>query len=194
MLPLPAGIVRAIALTYRGHGDAERPESGYRVEDYAADALELLDELGIESAVVAGHSLGTYVAEQIAIERPERVSGLVLAGAPGTPAHNPVMAEIVAEVAELEDPVDPAFVHEFQASTTELPLAPGLLDRFVAESLKLPARVWREAFARMLDIDLAARLGDIGAPALLIHGERDAIVPRTEQKWLLAAACRTRGS
>jgi non-heme chloroperoxidase len=84
VLPLLPESIRAIALTMRGHGDAERPDSGYRAEDYAADAIELLDQLGLESVVVGGHSLGTYVAEQIAIEQPERVDALVLAGAPRT--------------------------------------------------------------------------------------------------------------
>ena len=186
VLPLLPDSIRAIAVTMRGHGDAERPDSGYRAEDYAADAIELLDELGLESVVVCGHSLGTYVAAQIAIERPDRVDALVLEGAPGTPAQNPVIAEVAAAVAELDDPIDPAFVREFQLSTTERPLAPGLLDTFVEESLKLPARTWRAAFADLLEIDLAERLGDIAAPTLLIHGEQDAIVPRSEQKWLLA--------
>jgi non-heme chloroperoxidase len=136
--------------------------------------------------VVSGHSLGTYVAAQIAIERPQRVAALVLEGAPATPAHNPVLTEVAAAVAELDDPVDPTFVREFQASTTERPLAPGLLDTFVEESLKLPARTWRAAFADLMRIDLSGRLGEIAAPTLLIHGERDAIVPGSEQKWLLS--------
>jgi non-heme chloroperoxidase len=186
VLALLPDSIRAIAVTLRGHGDASRPYSGYRVEDYAADVLELIGELGLDSVVLGGHSMGTYVAEQIAIERPELVRGLVLAGAPGTPAQNPVIAEAAAAAAELADPVDPEFVREFQASTTERPLALGLLDRFVDESLKLPARVWKQAFAGLLEIDLAARLGDIAAPALLIHGDRDALVTRAEQKWLLA--------
>jgi non-heme chloroperoxidase len=186
VLTLLPDSIRAIAVTLRGHGDAPRPESGYRVEDYAADALELIGDLGLDSVVLGGHSMGTHVAEQMAIERPELVRGLVLAGAPGTPAKNPVLTEAAAAAAELADPVDPEFVHEFQASTIERPLAPGLLDRFVDESLKLPARVWKHAFTGLLEIDLSARLGDITAPALLIRGDRDALVTQAEQEWLLA--------
>jgi non-heme chloroperoxidase len=186
VLPLLPESIRAIAVSMRGHGDAERPEAGYRAEDYAADVIELLDRLELESVVVCGHSLGTYVATQIAIERPQRVAALVLEGAPGTPERNPVIAEVAAAVAELDDPVDPTFVREFQASTTERPLAPGLLDTFVEESLKLPARTWRAAFAELMRIDLSERLGDIAAPTLLIHGARDAIVRDSEQKWLLS--------
>ena len=46
--------------------------------------------------------------------------------------------------------------------------------------------MWKQAFAGLLEIDLAARLGDIAAPALLIHGDRDALVTSAEQRWLLA--------
>src|SRR5919106_751779 len=186
VLPLLPESIRAIAVTMRGHGNAERPDSGYRAEDYAADAIELLDQLGLESAVVCGHSLGTYVAAQMAIEQPQRVNGLVLEGAPGTPAENPVLAEVAAAAAELDDPIDPSFVREFQASTTERPLAPGLLDMFIEESLRLPARTWRAAFADLMRIDLSERLGDIGAPTLLLRGEQDAIVTSREQSRLLA--------
>jgi pimeloyl-ACP methyl ester carboxylesterase len=121
--------------------------------------------------------MGTCVAEQIAIERPERVSKLVLAGAPGPPAGNPLIAEAADAVAGLEDPIDPEFVREFQASTTERPLPPGRLDTFVAESLKLPARVWRAAFAGLLDMDVSAGLRRIEQPVLLLHGARNGLVP-----------------
>src|SRR5687768_16236662 len=73
--------VRAIAATQRGHGDADRPAGGYSPSDLASDAIALLDSLGIERAVVVGHSMGAWVAQRIAIEHPERVDGVVLAGA-----------------------------------------------------------------------------------------------------------------
>jgi non-heme chloroperoxidase len=186
VLPLLPQSIRALAVTMRGHGDAERPDAGYRVEDYAADAIELLDELGLESVVLGGHSLGTYVAAQIAIEQPQRVAALVLEGAPGTPANNALLPEVAAAAAELDDPIDPSFVREFQASTTERPLAPGLLDTFVEESLKLPASTWSAAFADLMRIDLSEQLSDIAAPTLLVHGVEDAIASSREQEWLLA--------
>ena len=139
VLPLLPESIRAIAVSMRGHGNAERPEAGYRAEDYAADVIELLDRLELESAVVCGHSLGTYVAAQIAIERPQRVAALVLEGAPATPgAQSGDRRGGRSAVAELDDPVDPTFVREFQSSTTERPLAPGLLDTFVGRASSCP--------------------------------------------------------
>ena len=69
----------------RGHGDSSSPADGYRIADLAADVVALLDALEIERAVIVGHSMSTWVAEQIAIDHPERVLGLVLEGAFGPP-------------------------------------------------------------------------------------------------------------
>jgi non-heme chloroperoxidase len=72
--------IRAVAATQRGHGDAAKPVAGYGLEQYVGDALALLDRLRIGRAVVVGHSLGAWVAERLAIERPDRVGGLLLTG------------------------------------------------------------------------------------------------------------------
>jgi pimeloyl-ACP methyl ester carboxylesterase len=76
--------VRAIAVSPRGHGDSDKPAIGYRVEDFAADVVPLLDGLGIEQAVVAGHSGSCLAARRVAIDHPERVAGLVLEASPTT--------------------------------------------------------------------------------------------------------------
>jgi non-heme chloroperoxidase len=71
---VPADI-RAIAVTQRGHGNADRPQDGYAPRDLAADAAALLDALEIDRAVVAGHSMSAWVAERLALEdsaRPAR--------------------------------------------------------------------------------------------------------------------------
>lgn len=76
---LPASI-RAFAVTQRGHGDASRPPAGYRYADFAADLVALMDVLGLESALVSGHSMGRAIAQRFAIDYPERTLG---AGADG---------------------------------------------------------------------------------------------------------------
>ncbi len=54
--------IHAFALTQRGHGDADRPESGYRPQDFAADVAAFMETLGIGDAVIAGASMGSIVA------------------------------------------------------------------------------------------------------------------------------------
>jgi pimeloyl-ACP methyl ester carboxylesterase len=179
--------IRAIAVTQRGHGDAERPAEGYAPSDLAGDAVALLDTLEIERAVVVGHSMGAWVAERVAIDHPDRVGGIVLAGAIGPVDANPVAAEIMSDVAAFSDPVDPDWVRGFQVSTTERPLAPEQLDVFVAESLKLPARVWQATATGFPRGDLYGELAAIEAPSVVIWGDRDSVGPREEQLRIVAA-------
>jgi pimeloyl-ACP methyl ester carboxylesterase len=90
LLPhLPRGL-RAIAPTQRGHGDAGRPAQGYTPRDFAEDAVALLDALGIERALVVGHSMGGQAALRLAIDNPRRVLGVVLVNGFATLDGDPV--------------------------------------------------------------------------------------------------------
>src|SRR5215213_1397997 len=67
-----------VGVDLRGRGDSDKPESGYSLEAHAADVVRVLDHLGLESAVLAGHSMGGFVALKTALMFPERVRALVL--------------------------------------------------------------------------------------------------------------------
>jgi pimeloyl-ACP methyl ester carboxylesterase/FAD/FMN-containing dehydrogenase len=176
--------LRVLAVTQRGHGDAPKPQDGYGVEQLAADAVGVLDDAGIDRAVVVGHSMGSIVATRLALDAPERVAGLVLMGAVTT-FDDPALDELFAIVEALEDPVDPEFVRAFQQSTLARPLAPGVLDTAVEESLKLPARVWHALTGPTLRADLTGDLPRIVVPTLLAWGDHDDIATRAHQDTLL---------
>jgi non-heme chloroperoxidase len=182
---LPRGW-RLLAPDQRGHGDSERPPAGYAIADLAADAAALLDAAGVAgAATVVGHSMGSLVAQQLALDHPERVARLVLVGA--TPRIGAdAVRELEREVRELADPVPEDFVRAFQLSTLRQPVPDAFLAQIVAESRKLPARLWRallEGFARF---DVCARLGEIACPTLVVWGAHDAYFGRAEQERLLA--------
>jgi rifampin ADP-ribosylating transferase len=69
LLPLLPPSIRAFAVTQRGHGDADRPASGYGLGRFASDVAEFLDAVGIEAAVIVGDSSGGYVAQRFAVDR-----------------------------------------------------------------------------------------------------------------------------
>jgi len=177
--------VRGIAVTQRGHGDATRPDTGYRSIDFAEDVDRILDALAIDRAVLVGHSSHCFVAERYAVDRPERVLGLVLIGAPATLRDRSDLREVLETLESLTDPIDPLFVRSFVQGTYHRPLPASFVDDMVAESLKVPAFVWREAFAALPEAELTGELSSIGAPVLLVWGDRDSIVSRQDQDALL---------
>ena len=186
LLPLLPARYHAYALSQRGHGDSERPAGGYTIDHFAADVAAFLDAVGAARATLVGHSLSSLIARRVAETRPERVARLVLIGAIATPV-NAAVLELRDFVRRLTDPVPEAFVREFQASTIHVPVPGPFFERAVAESLKLPARVWQAVADGFCAFDDAADLGRIAAPTLILWGERDAYFPGEEQKRLAGA-------
>jgi pimeloyl-ACP methyl ester carboxylesterase len=172
----------AIAVSQRGHGDSDRPQSGYRVEDFAVDVVLLLDALGIERAVLVGHSGSCLVARKVALDQPHRVAGLFLESSPTTMHDDPNLARSLDSLlSELEDPITPEFARSFLTRTSAAGLQPDLVDLLVADLLKVPTRVWRETFSGLIQYDDLSELRRIAAPTQLIWGDADAIVPREMQ-------------
>jgi non-heme chloroperoxidase len=187
LLPALPDALHAFAVTQRGHGDADRPDDGYRPHDQAADLAGFMDAVGLKAAVIVGHSAGSYVARRFALDHPERTLGLGLVGAFRAFHDNPGVLELADDVAQLTDPVDPEFVRAFQESCAARPLPDGFLEAIVAESCKLPARVWKAHFRGLLEAEAPTDTGTITAPTLILWGEQDAFCPRADQHALLAA-------
>jgi pimeloyl-ACP methyl ester carboxylesterase len=185
LLPLLPPSWHCYAVSQRGHGDSERPIAGYTPDDLAADAVAFLDAVGVDRAVIVGHSMGSIIARRVAETCPQRVSGLVLLGA--ILAGNDATRELQDAVRTLQDPVPLEVVREFQESTVSVRVPEAFLDRVVDESLKLPARVWRSALDGVFSSDDADDLHKIVAPTLLLCGERDAYFSRDEQDQIVAA-------
>ena len=89
---------------------------------------------------------------------------MLLGAFPTIKGHPEVQAFWDTALARLTDPVDPALARAFQESTIATPIAPAQLDLFVAESLRLPARVWRETFREFLAEDFSAEISRIAVP------------------------------
>jgi pimeloyl-ACP methyl ester carboxylesterase len=184
---LPASI-HAFALTQRGHGDADKPLTGFRTRDFAADLAAFLDALKLERAVLVGHSMGTTNALRFAIDHPERTLALVLAGAFATYRGNPGIVDFYErEIAPLVDPVAPSTARDFQQGTLAQPVPADFFEMVVRESLKVPAHVWRAAFRGFLEDDFAAEIAAVTAPTLILWGTQDSFCPRADQKRLCAA-------
>ncbi|AVZ71312.1 alpha/beta hydrolase [Streptomyces lunaelactis] len=175
------------APTQRGHGDADRPPDGYRPEDFAADLVAFLDTVGLERALLVGTSSGGVPARIVAGSHPDRISGLVLIGVPATLADKPAVTRIWETVQGLSDPVPREFVEDLMTGMVARPVARGLIETMIDESLKVPAHVWRETLRGLLEADLPATLAGILVPTLVIWGDQDDFLPRSDQQAILDA-------
>jgi rifampin ADP-ribosylating transferase len=179
--------VHVFAPTLRGHGDADKPPAGYRLEEAADDVVAFLDALGVHRAVVAGTSSGGLVAQRVAVDHPRRVLGLLLVGSPRSlrGARAPAW---VSDVAALADPVSPAFARE---SVESFPVGRAIprdfVDQMVQDGCQAPARVWRAVMQGMFEADPPTETGVITVPTAVLWGDQDGLLPREEQDRLVAA-------
>lgn len=183
VLPYLPESIRAFILTQRGHGDASRPEGGYRLSDFTADLLAFMDTIHLDTAVIAGGSSGGIVARCFAIDYPQRSLGLVLIGSPLSLRDKPGVLEVWdSTISKLEDPIDPKFVREFIESTFTQPVPQAFLETLVRESLKVPAHVWKETFIGFLEDNSSEKLDKIKAPTLIVWGDHDTVIPKSDQE------------
>lgn len=184
VLSLLAPSHHVYALDQRGHGNSSKPACCYTMHDFAADVIAFMDAQQIGQATVVGHSMGSVIAQLVAIHHPARVSRLVLIGA--TPmASNQTSNEVNDAIQPLTDPIDPDFVREFQTSTLCGPVPADFMEQIISESLKAPAHVWRLAFGDFLKEDTTKDLPKITAPTLILWGDQDGLFPRSDQETLL---------
>jgi pimeloyl-ACP methyl ester carboxylesterase len=178
VLPLLPAELRVIAPDQRGHGDSERPPLGYGTTDLAQDVIRLMDALDVPKAVLVGHSMGSFVARKVYELAPHRVSRLVLVGA-GPGFDNGVVAALCEAVNALTDPVDETFVREFQMSTVYAPVPEAFMEAVIANSRRMPARVWKAALAGMIGDEV--KLSQPQVRTLVLGGRHDAVFSSTEQ-------------
>ncbi|HSJ97367.1 MAG TPA: alpha/beta hydrolase [Myxococcota bacterium] len=195
---LPAALasrgLRAIAYDRVGYGGSSRAPADGDAYTYAANAVqlrELLDALGVERAALAGWSYGGGIVQRLAADAPERVSHLVLIGSVG-PAlgAEPAPHDWVARVAR--SPAGPAVFRWVLAIgplgrlATAQPVAeafsgaervPGGFRERTAAQLALPGTVDAWILEERRAVHDALGTEAVAAPALVVHGSEDRLVP-----------------
>jgi len=69
---------RLLAVDLRGRGQSDKPETGYSMADHAADIVGLMDNLGLDQVILAGHSFGGLLTCYLAANFPERISKCIV--------------------------------------------------------------------------------------------------------------------
>ena len=175
---------RTIVFDTRGTGRSRAPVGGCTISGLAEDAAAVLDALGADKAHVVGLSMGGYVALTLALAHPARVRSLVLAGTgAGGPDRVPRPAHVRDAFAEaLGLPPE-----EFGRRTMPFTFARGWckanrerFEEILAARLERPTpyeTIEAHAQACYGFYDEGCPVERIEAPALVIHGDEDLIVP-----------------
>jgi len=180
-----ADVARLITPDLRGHGLTEPSEPPYTMQMFADDCVRLLDHLDIDGPVViAGLSMGGYIALEFSRRYPERVAGLILAAtrAGADSAEGRVSRDKAAGVAVAQgvEPIVADMLPKLLAPATyqgQPDLVAFVRDMMLATSTDGVVG----ALAAMRDrSDSTPYLADISVPTLVIHGAEDQLIPTTE--------------
>ena len=182
IIPPLAEKYRVMAIDHRGHGNSEAPSSQehYSVCIFAEDLSALLQRLNAAPAVIVGHSMGGFMALQLALDHPDAVKALVLVDtSSGEFQRPPGFAELRAELAEIArtQGLEAAFEHNARHN-------PWMRERFEKHpqlreiSRKKTLRTSVDGYvcaARAIDVwqPLTSRLPEIKVPTLIVVGEED---------------------
>jgi 3-oxoadipate enol-lactonase len=183
--------LRVIAFDNRGVGRSERVPGPYTVPQMADDAVSVLDEAGVDAAHVYGISLGGMIAQEVALRHPDRVRALVLgATTAGGDEHVSAAPEVVAFVrlrAQMTaEHAVWASVPINYAPRTRVDAAQRIAQD-IAQRLRFPveAEYYSAQLAAANGHD--ARVGEIRAPTLVVHGTEDVLIPPANGERLAAA-------
>jgi non-heme chloroperoxidase len=181
-MPHLAESYHVLVLDQRGHGDSESPRCCYAIPDFAGDVVAFMDTLKIPKATIAGHSMGSFIAEYLAVDSPQRVDKLILVGAGASGVGNATLDWVLESVEQFTDPIDPKFITEWTSNPN--PVDQQFLEHVKPETAKVPPHVWRGATLGLMVEDHTHLLARIKAPVLIIWGDLDSILTSKDQETL----------
>jgi len=177
-----AGVVAALGGRFttirydlRGHGESTKARGPYSIGLFTADALALLDHLGIARCHVAGHSLGGMVAQRLAIDAPARVDRLAVLSTACSRTEED-RRRVLERLAVVEDgipgehfrrSVSRWFSDQFQRSHPEL------IAQYAARNMENDPHCYAAAYRVLATTDLVGEIHRIQAPTLIVTGEGD---------------------
>jgi 2-succinyl-6-hydroxy-2,4-cyclohexadiene-1-carboxylate synthase len=180
--PLLAKGYRVVAMDHRGHGKSEAPSSAsdYSVKIMAEDAYSLLKHLDIDRSCVVGHSMGGFMALELALKYPDLVSALVLVDtSSGEFERVPGYAELRAKLDEMARTEGMEAAFEYNAAHN--PMTKEQFERHPERREIVKQKMLQTSVDGYVYVansfaqwePLTPRLSEVKAPALIVVGDED---------------------
>jgi pimeloyl-ACP methyl ester carboxylesterase len=160
-----------LAIDLPGHGASDE-EGKETIDAYTGSVLEFMDYLDIGQAVIAGHSMGSAIAQKLSLDSPQRVRGLILIGAGARLSVHPKLIEYCSSESTYPEAV--SLVMEWAFSSRADRRLVELAGQWMVE---LPASVLQGDFLACDAFDVRDRVEEIEQPALVICGADDQMTP-----------------
>lgn len=215
-----------VAVDLRGHGRtqipvqpgcADDPSSCFSMAALARDVLAFLDAQGLEGVALVGHSMGSLVAQDLALAAPQRVSDLVLVSTTSDATATPILGDWLLEEVLLGGwrqalqargvrwpdqalaltplDVDPGMVDWLQQYWNVYPITPERSTRLLArQTAEVPLLTWLGATQGVLAHSRTQALQHLQVPTLVLWGTQDAFFRAADQRTLVDALIRAHGS
>lgn len=171
---------RVLALDWPGHGDSPTPARPLSAVEFGHLLVEFADELNLQNVVVVGNSVGGYAACRLALERPDRLSGVVLVNTGGFTPHSVFTRLFCALMGKpvVVKAVFPTVVRAYMRAknATDKAVVRRVLDRArTDDGARTAAALWR-SFTEP-GHDLRERASQISTPVLITWGAKDPTAP-----------------
>lgn len=165
-----AGPATVLSIDLPGFGATPRPEHALAVEGHATVLAAVLDRVGVASAIVVGHSMGTQFAIELARQRPDLTERVVLMGPVVDPRRRTVLQQALALSID---------------SLRESPSANWLV---FTDYLRCGPPWYLRTLPAMMEYPTLERVRDVRCPVLVVRGERDPIATPDFTRRLAAGA------
>jgi len=181
---------RVIRVDLVGHGGSEKPQSGYEIDTQGAAVAEALNSLGVQGAVVVGHSLGGMVATSLAEQASELVDRVVLIATSSEPGEvtlpltekliqTPLVGQAIWRL-RLDATIKNGYGSAFAPGTDVSEVFPNDPDRVVDDNRAMTYDSFTKssdaADAFVEDQSVTSRLTATGVPVLWLDGSEDQII------------------
>jgi 3-oxoadipate enol-lactonase len=178
------GSFRVLRYDQRGHGATEAPAGRYSFDVLIADALALMDALGIEKAHFAGLSMGGATALGLTEQHPERLDKVIVCDSPcqSTPTTSQQWEERIS-IAQREGMaalVEPTVMRWFPPEVVKG--NPPYLDQIRQMIRSTPVQGFIGCAAALANHNYAAAVATVKRPVLFLAGEKDGVTPSAMRK------------